>query len=253
MTQTSWRIDPAAVSWAHPGEPDASRVLVLHGFTGSPYSVRPLAQAFAGAGMTVRLPRLPGHGTDWRALNRTTWQDWYSAAERELLALTEDGSRAAVAGLSMGGTLALRLAELHPDRVSGLVLVNPALVIDDPRLRALPLLKHLRAGLSSIGNDIAAGGNEHGYDHTPLRALDSQRRLWALTEQGLPRVTCPLLVFSSRVDHVVPPRNGALLLERVASARREQVWLDNSWHVATLDHDASLIEQRAVAFVQELG
>ena len=74
----------------------------------------------------MRLPRLPGHGTRWQELNRTTWHDWYAEDERALLELRERCETVVVMGLSMGGTLALRLAEQHGDAVDGLVLVNPS-------------------------------------------------------------------------------------------------------------------------------
>ena len=106
-------------------------VLLVHGFTGTPQSLRDWAEHHAAAGLTVRLPRLPGHGTRWQELNRTRWPDWYAAVERELLALAASGHRVVVGGLSMGGALALRLAQEHPDHVAGLVLVNPAVLYED--------------------------------------------------------------------------------------------------------------------------
>ncbi|CAM5292638.1 Carboxylesterase OS=Streptomyces violarus OX=67380 GN=FHS41_005791 PE=4 SV=1 [Streptomyces violarus] len=101
-------------------------VLLCHGFTGSPQSLRPWAEHLAARGLTVSLPLLPGHGTRWEDLRMTGWQDWYAEVDRELRLLCERREQVFVAGLSMGGALALRLAAKHGDAVSGVVVVNPA-------------------------------------------------------------------------------------------------------------------------------
>src|SRR3712207_6381224 len=86
-------------------------VLLCHGFTGSPRSMRPWGEYLGAAGLTVALPRLPGHGTTWQELGRTRWEDWYAEVDRELADLRRRCASVFVMGLSMGGTLALRLAE----------------------------------------------------------------------------------------------------------------------------------------------
>src|ERR1700712_3276414 len=106
------------------GEPAEVGVLVLHGFTGNPQSMRPLAEAFAAAGLTVALPLLPGHGTQVEDMLPTGWDDWSIAAEEAYAELADRCSRVVVAGLSMGGTLAAWLGTRHPE-IAGLVLVNP--------------------------------------------------------------------------------------------------------------------------------
>ncbi len=243
---------PGAEPFAHDGS-DVS-VLLCHGFTGSPASLRPWAEHLAAAGLTVRLPRLPGHGTTWQEMNRTVWEDWYAVLERDLLDLTGRGHRVVVAGLSMGGTLATRLAEVHGSLVEGLVLVNPAYAVEDVRLRALPVLKHLVPSLPGIANDIARPGrDEVAYDRVPLRALHSQTRLWATVVRDLPLVTQPTLLLRSREDHVVPPSSSALFLSRLSSTDVTETVLERSYHVATLDHDAEQIFADSLAFVERVA
>src|SRR5579863_756488 len=99
-------------------------VLVLHGFTGNPGSMRSLAEAFADAGFSVDLPLLPGHGTSVEDMLQTSWDDWSSAAEAAYESLAARCDRTLVAGLSMGGTLSLWLASRHPE-LGGVVVVNP--------------------------------------------------------------------------------------------------------------------------------
>lgn len=227
-------------------------VLLVHGFTGSPQSLRDWGEHHAAAGLTVSLPRLPGHGTTWQELNRTRWPDWYACVERELLRLAADRT-VVVAGLSMGGALALRLAQEHPDLVAGLVLVNPAVLSEDRRLAALPVLRHLVASFPAIGNDIRKQGpTELAYDRTPLHAAWTTIRLLSLVREDLPRVTAPLLVLHSPADHVVPPSSTAAVLAGVSSVDATDVVLENSYHVATLDHDAQLVFDTSLAFVRRV-
>ena len=239
---------PGAEPFAHDGS-DVG-VLLCHGFSGTPQSLRPWARRLADEGLSVRLPLLPGHGTAWQDLNLTRWEDWYAAASA---ALDELGARCrsvVVGGLSMGAAIAARLgAERGPD-VAGLVLVNPAFVSDDPKLKALPVIKHLVGSVAGIAGDIAKPGSvELAYDRTPLRALHSLVQSWDATVHRLPQITQPLLLMHSRVDHVVPPRSSALLLSRVSSRDVTEVVLENSFHVATLDNDAALIEKTSLEFV----
>ena len=239
---------PGAEPFAHDGS-DVG-VLLCHGFSGTPQSLRPWARRLADEGLSVRLPLLPGHGTAWQDLNLTRWEDWYAAASA---ALDELGARCrsvVVGGLSMGAAIAARLgAERGPD-VAGLVLVNPAFVSDDPKLKALPVIKHLVGSVAGIAGDIAKPGSvELAYDRTPLRALHSLVQSWDATVHRLPQITQPLLLMHSRVDHVVPPRSSALLLSRVSSRDVTEVVLENSFHVATLDNDAAQIEKTSLEFV----
>lgn len=227
-------------------------VLFCHGFTGSPQSLRPWAEHHAAAGLTVRLPRLPGHGTTWRELNLTRWPDWYGCVERELLDLAPQRP-VVVAGLSMGGALALRLAQDHPALVSGLVLVNPAVLTEDPRTRVLPVMRHLVPSLPGVAGDIKRpGAHELGYDRTPLHAAWSLTQLFADVRGRLGQVTAPLLLLNSTQDHVVPASSSDCVRSSVASRDVTSIALEDSYHVATLDNDASRIFEESLAHVRRV-
>lgn len=228
-------------------------VLLCHGFTGSPAAMRPWADHLADRGFSVELPLLPGHGASWQDLNLTRWPDWYQRVERSLLDLAERCSAVVVAGLSMGGCLALRLAQRHGRLVSGLVLVNPAVASSDRRLVALPLLRRLRSSVAGLGGDIAMPGqDEHAYDRTPLHALHSQTQLWQLVLRDIAMITQPLLLYRSAHDHVVDATGAPLILNGVSTEDVTDVVLHRSYHVATLDYDAPAIFEGSAAFIERV-
>lgn len=239
---------PGAEPFSATGGPDGA--LVLHGFSGNPSGVRGVAEKLADAGLTVEAPLLPGHGTVLADLVPLGWGDWSAAAEEAYAGLAARCGRVAVVGLSMGGGLACWLAARHPE-ICGIALINP--LVEPPGDDLLSAVHELcEAGATiapSIGSDIARPGVvELTYDGTPLAAALS---LFAGVEEvalGLPEIRCPVLLFSSREDHVVPVANGDLVASSVGGPC-ERVWLEHSYHVATLDNDRDELEARTVSFV----
>lgn len=234
-------------------EGSATGVLLCHGFTGSPQSLRPWAEHLAAQGLTVSLPLLPGHGTRWQDMRLTRWQDWYATVDRELRELGKRCDHVVVGGLSMGGSLALLLAARHGAAVRGVVLVNPAATF--PRLKgcALPLLRHVVPSVRGLISDIAReGSRETGYERMPLHGACELRALLARVRAALPGVTQPLLLMHSRADHVVPPADSALVRRMVVAVDVTEHLLEKSYHVATLDHDAERIFQETDAFITRL-
>jgi len=229
-------------------------VLLCHGFTGSPQSLRPWAQHLADAGFRVSVPLLPGHGTHWKHMQATRWEDWYSAVDKALRRLLTECDDVFVMGLSMGGGLALRLAEEHGAAVRGVVVVNPSVKRNKPVEALLPIISRLIPSLPGVGSDINRPGvREVGYDRVPLKAAHSLTRMWKTVQADLPRVTVPVLVFRSASDHVVHASSSALVLARVSSRDAQEIVLPNSYHVATLDHDAQTIFDGAEAFVRRIA
>jgi carboxylesterase len=243
---------PGAEPYRHEG--GEAGVLLCHGFTGSPQSLRPWAEHLAASGLTVSLPLLPGHGTRWEDMQVTSWQDWYAEVDRELRSLRERCADVFVAGLSMGGTLALRLAAKHGDAVRGVMVVNPANRMHGLAPYALPVARHLVRTTKGIASDIAKEGSaELGYDRVPLHAAHSLRAFFRLVDGELPQVTQPLLVLRSPQDHVVPPADSARILGRVSSRDVTEILLEQSYHVATLDHDAERIFEESYSFIGRLA
>ena len=245
---------PGAEPFSHAATGDSGGVLALHGFTGNPSSMRGLAEAIAGAGLHVEVPRLPGHGTDITDMLPARWADWTEAVAVARARLEARTSRIVVVGQSMGASLAL-WAALHRPGVRGLVLVNPVTEPQPPEVREM--IGDLLAGgtevVPGIGSDIAEPGvTEISYPATPLAPLISMLDdgVSALTGRYA-ELTMPLLLFTSRQDHVVDPRQS----EHLASTYGGDVdhrWLERSYHVATLDYDKDDIEKAVVGFARRV-
>lgn len=245
-------IIPGAEPFSAEGGPHGA--LVLHGFTGNPASMRGIADAFAAAGWAVELPRLPGHGTVVEEMLETTWADWSGEAEAALARLRErvgEGGRIVVAGLSMGGTLTVWLATRHAD-LAGIACVNP---LAEPPGELRDLVEAAVAEgteiFPGIGSDIAKEGvTESAYEGTPLRPLLSLVDAVTAMQPDLAGIACPLLLLTSPQDHVVPPQNSDHLAAAVGGPV-ERVTLERSYHVATMDHDAELIESTVLRWATE--
>lgn len=227
-------------------------VLLLHGFTASPWSMRRWALYLEDAGYQVAVPLLPGHGTKWEDMNTVKWTDWYDCAASEYEKLAAKSEKVFVAGLSMGGGLALRLAE-HYDGLAGLMLVNPAVAVTDPRRFILPLLQKFIPSLSSIGNDIAMPGViEYSYDRNPLPAAYQMTKMWTDIRSYLDLVTAPLILFRSVNDHVVPPLSAKIIFNQISSTDVTEYLLERSYHVATIDYEAEEIFANSVKFMNRI-
>lgn len=228
-------------------------VVVCHGFTGTPASMRPWAEHLAAAGYTVRLPLLPGHGTCWQDTNRTRWQDWFCTIERAYTEIAARCEQVFTVGLSMGATLALRLAQRHPASIRGLVLVNPSLATERFAARFARYLAWAVRSRAGIGNDIHKPAvTEQGYGRTPVAAFASLQQLWRVVLADLDTVRAPILLYRSREDHVVEPLSARLLQAGATSTTVREIILEHSYHVATLDYDAPQIFEGSVQFLRSL-
>jgi len=229
-------------------------VLLCHGFPGAPGSMRPWADHLVDAGYTVRLPLLPGHGTRWQDANRTTFDDWLGEVTGALQELTARCRAVVICGLSMGGTLTLRLAELYPDAMAGIALVNPSvLTLRKDAKYLLPVLRYVLPAYPGIIGDIAKPDVvEPGYKYIPVRAMYSLSQAWKLVRADLPKVTAPMLLMHSKVDHIVEPINAQVVRDEVSSTSVTDVVLEHSYHVATLDNDAELIFTSSVEFIEKV-
>ncbi|MDO4240324.1 carboxylesterase [Micrococcus sp.] len=229
------------------GRPDVA-VVVLHGFTSGPASVRAWAEGLAAEGVAVRVPLLPGHGTRWEDLAATGADEIRAAVRAEVDAALAGHHHVAVAGISMGGALTLDAAAHRP--VAAALVVNPALRFGNPVAHAAPLLRHVVPSLPAIAGDIAdPDAREIAYERTPLGGVAAVGRIQRAAERGLGRITSPVTVFRSARDAVVPEASHRALLRGLTRAPVEVVPLPRSRHVATLDLDLPLLIEASRAAV----
>lgn len=252
VTKASVQHNPDAEPFSADGGPIG--VVLSHGFTGMPASLRPWAEHLAAAGFSVRLPLLPGHGGVWQDTNRSRWPQWYGAIEAAYDELAERCTTVFAGGLSMGGTLVTRLAEQKGDGLAGLVLVNPSYATERFDAKLARYISWAVRSTPGIGGDIKKPGvSEPTVGRTPIVAFASLQQLWKVTRQDLGRITAPILMFRSREDHVVEPLSGRLLQAGATSTTVREVILEDSYHVATLDNDAPRIFEGSVEFFRSLA
>jgi carboxylesterase len=227
--------------------------LLLHGFTGTPQNVRPLADYLARRGLAVSAPRMPGHGTTVADLDDTGPDEWLGAAERALAELRERCSTVFVAGISMGGTLTLELARRHPDLPGVVVMAAPVLPLEalEPVVRDPARPAVIPAPWSTVGvltEDVGVGGI--AYLEMPLGALERGMQLMTQVREGLGEVSVPSLLIYGDADQIVDKANGPFVLENLGSSDKRLLPLADSSHEVTLDVDRERVMVEVYDFIR---
>ena len=227
--------------------------LLIHGFSGAPAEMRPLGDYLAGQGLTVLGVRLAGHGTRPSDLRGKTNRHWIDSAAGGLAGLKAKCGKVYIAGLSMGGTIALYLAANY--QVDGVVAINAPIYMDLKLQLARPLKYLLGFKQEIVSNikDPAARKNHFAYNSAPPGAAIQFLALLRSVRAGLDRVTAPVLLIQSRGDHIVPPGNAPLIYAQlVNSDRKELIWLEESGHIATIDCDRAIVFSEIFRFIKLL-
>lgn len=245
-------------------------VLLFHGLTGAPPELQAISRALRRAGYEVETPLLRGHGADEKTLLKTGWRDWLAGAEDELLRLASGGP-VFVGGLSMGAVLALALAQKHPDRVKGLVLMAPTLKYDGfnvpsyghwllplgartPAIRFYRFMEKPPYGIKDerlrekVAEMMFSGtSSDAGLPFMPGRSLAENLRLIAKVEAHLSAVVAPALIVHAVEDDVTHIRNAERLAASL-SGPVETLWLHDSYHLVTVDRERNKVAQATVEF-----
>lgn len=238
-------------------------VLLVHGVTGAPTEVKPVARRLAARGFTIACAPLAGHCSSLRDLKRTRWTDWYRSVVAGFDFLRAQCETVFVSGLSMGALLALKLAAEHPDQVRGVATMSATFWYDGwnvPRLKQrllLPVVLHtpLRYLLSyhepapygikdeRLRNIVAMvyGGNynnlpeRYGYSEFPGVTVLESLRLIKHVKRCLPRVVAPTLILHATEDDMASVENARFLARQINSRRIECHYFDDTYHVLTMD------------------
>lgn len=239
--------------WRSPGhgENRSVGVLLVHGFTGSPASMRPWAEYLNQRGYTVSVPLLPGHGTEAEDLNHVKWQEWPAKVETELQLLLQSCQKVFICGLSMGGGTALNVAARYNKELAGLVLVNPMIHVKFVSHQLAWVISRFQKMRESVGDDIKRPGvTEFGYDSLPAVGVYQLLKMLSHTRKSLPDVKIPLQLFHSVDDHTLPVTNTEIIMREVGSIQKQRIELVNSFHVATLDYDQEIIFENSRIFIE---
>lgn len=228
-------------------------ILLCHGFTGTPQSLQNWANYLKETNnFIIKLPLLAGHGSSWQKLAETDWQSWYKSLDNAYQELNQETDKIFVCAISMGATLALHLATKYPQNIVGLVLVNPAIKLQNPLLKLLPIISKIKKTVPGVISDIKKPNiQETGYTKIPTKALKSLLNLLKIVKSELPNVKQPILIFKSTQDHVIPKTNIAIIVENIGSTKIDIIKLTNSYHVATLDNDAEKIFAQSLNFINK--
>ncbi|MDQ4059008.1 MAG: alpha/beta fold hydrolase [Actinomycetota bacterium] len=226
--------------------------LLIHGFTGSPQGMRGLGEYLAEHDVAAEGIRLPGHGTTWQDLDTRRPNEWVEAVEQGYAKLAEGRDKVFLVSLSFGSALAIRFAAQHPEKVAGLVSLAGLVLTKDPRRFLSPLIRRVAKSIPGVAGDIADPDmRELAYDRLPTTAAHFMLQFLPIARLSLPKVTCPLLVMHSHNDHTVHPVNATEIYQRAASTDKHILWLDDSYHVLTLDVDRARVFEQTYEFIKE--
>ncbi|QES90053.1 alpha/beta hydrolase [Rhizosphaericola mali] len=224
-------------------------ILIIHGFTGSTQSMRLYGYALNEKGFTVLMPRLSGHGTTPEDMEQTTYLEWIKDVETAYYQLASEVDNVFVAGLSMGGSLTLYLAENYP--IKAIATINAA-SMNLPAFESIFQDDNSPDFIKGIGSDIKKEGiKEWAYSKTPKKSIGEILKLEKILDENLSKITTPTIIFSSNEDHVVPPPHSQNIYDKISSKTKKLIHLENSYHVATLDNDLAIIVEETNHFFHQ--
>lgn len=226
-----------------------SGILIIHGFTGSTQSMRQYGYALHEKGYTVSLPRLTGHGTSPEDMSEATYQEWINDVEIAYHQLASEVDNIFVAGLSMGGSLTLYLAENY--LIKAIATINAA-SMNLPAFETIFKDENTPEFIQGIGSDIKKPGiKEWAYSQTPKQSIGEILKLELIVDENLSKINIPTIIFSSNEDHVVPPPHSQNIYDKISSKTKKLIHLENSYHVATLDNDLPKIVEETNQFFHQ--
>jgi carboxylesterase len=249
-------------------------VLLIHGLGGTPTELRFIAQSLARCGHTVLCSQLAGHCGTPEELRRSTWQEWDASVQEAHDRLRETCDVIVAGGLSMGGILALQLAQKRPEAVHGLLLYAPTLALDGWSMpwysRALPYVRGLPTGLdfelaerepyglkdervrALVLSSMQSGDSgQAGVFNTPMRSFAQFNKLVAVVKRDLGKVRQPALIVHPRDDDMASLKN-AHYLQAHLGGLVDSVILDDSYHMVTLDQQRQIVAERSAGFVARI-
>lgn len=229
-------------------------VLLIHGYTGAPGELRPLADHLHSMGYTVLGVRLPGHGTSVEDLETTTAKDWYDEAAKGAQTLLQEFTEVFVAGLSMGGLLAIKVAANYP--VKGVVIMSAPIFLPDKRIPFYPLLKYFIRFLPKKKKNYGEMMKYNlSYNVMPTKPLGSLFELLNLCKKKyIKDIKCPAIVLQSTIEHTVVPESAQYIYDNLGCRveNKKLVWLNKSGHILSLDVERVIVFEEITDFFRNI-
>ncbi|ADI30161.1 alpha/beta hydrolase [Methylotenera versatilis] len=254
-------------------------VLLIHGLTGTPTEMKQFGKLIARKGFTVACPELAGHCATIEALSATKWHDWYISIEKAFDALKQECDHVFVAGLSMGALIALLLAAKRGNQVAGVILLSTTFFYDGwnvPKFKQtflLPLVlytplkyffhweetspygikdERTRALVHAIlENRDNQAADKIGYFKTPATVILESVRMIDAAKKVLKNVIVPTLIVHATEDDMASIRNAHYTQANISSKTVETFFVDDTYHVLTLDKRKDDVAKRAAQFCKE--
>ncbi|WP_449538584.1 alpha/beta hydrolase [Ferdinandcohnia sp. Marseille-Q9671] len=224
--------------------------LFIHGFTGAPYEVEPLAEYIrTKTDWIVKTPTLPGHGETLH-LKGVRHSEWISYAEKELVSLLDTCEKVYVIGFSMGGLIAGYLATRYP--VQKLVLLSAAAYYINPKQLVADVKGMIREGLGRTlnQNELFLRYKKKIVD-TPLSATIEFRKLVKKIRPQLHQIHTPTLIVQGECDGIVPVKSAHYLYNVIGSSEKELVLLPCAKHHVCYGEDQEKLINEVDSFLHE--
>jgi len=225
-------------------------ILLIHGFTGSPSEMRYLGEYLKDKGFTVNGVLLKGHGTTIQDMNKTSYKDWIKSAEQGYLKLIDECDEIFVVGFSMGGALALHLAQKYD--IKGIISLSTPIRILNRQYYIAMLVKYFKF---IIGKQQKIVKQKDpfiiSYDKTPIKCMVSLMQLINLVKADLHKIEKPILIMQSYGDGTVHPSSANFIYNRIASIDKSIIFLHNSGHVITCDIEKEQVFDEVHSFISK--
>lgn len=228
-------------------------ILLLHGFTGTTLEMKPVAEFFRGSGYAISAPLLAGHGTSPEHLKKTTWREWLYSAEEGYHQLLASGNRVIYAiGLSMGGILALKLAQRYEFRA--MATLSSPIVVRDTRMKYARYAKWILPYVPGTREKKAPHIEKYlvPYSKTPLASVYSLYQLIEEVKGELPQIKTPIFIAQSGQDETVDPASADYIYDQIGSNYKKLIHYPLSSHIITLDHDRHQLFMDVAKFFEEV-
>ncbi len=219
-------------------------VLLTHGLGASPYEIKELSEFLAEKGFTVYAVRLDGHGTSLEDLKRTKWESWYDNYQRAYVSMKNTKEKVFVGGMSLGGLLALKLAE--DEDTAGVIALAPAVVLDDKRSNYAWFFKYFTKYSSRTLNGEQ---KNYYYQKFPVASVAEMVELAGNVRKNLEKINEPVLVMQHSSDYRVSPESSEIVYDSVSSSDKELIWIDGNSHVFIVEEGKEAYFEQIYNFI----